>query len=54
MERRRLSLQMQVESLQAELAAVDREVATIARENEDREKRFELDRANLLRSRRAD
>ena len=54
MERRRLSLQVQVESLQAELAAVDREVATIARENEDREKRFELDRANLLRSRRAD
>jgi len=54
MERRRLSLQAQVASLQAELAAVDREAAAIARENKDRQKRSQLDRANLARSRRAD
>jgi circadian clock protein KaiC len=54
MERRRLSLQAQVASLQAELAVVDREVATIAHENQARQKRSELDRANLARSRRAD
>jgi len=53
-ERRRLSLQAQVASLQAELAVVDREAAAIARENQDREKRSELGRANLARSRRAD
>jgi circadian clock protein KaiC len=54
MERRRLSLQAQVASLQAELAVVDREVAAIAHENQARQKRSELDRANLARSRRAD
>ena len=51
--RKRLALEAQVSSLQAELVAVDREAEIIVRENKEREQRASADRADLAKSRGA-
>jgi circadian clock protein KaiC len=51
--RKRLALEAQVSSLQAELVAVDREAELIVRENKEREQQASADRADLARSRGA-
>ena len=51
--RKRLALEAQVSSLQAELVAVDREAEIIVRENKGREQQASADRADLAKSRGA-
>jgi circadian clock protein KaiC len=51
--RKRLALEAQVSSLQAELVAVDREAEIILRENKEREQQAGADRADLAKSRGA-
>jgi circadian clock protein KaiC len=51
--RKRLALQAQVSSLQAELVAVDREAEIIGRKNKEREQQAAADRADLAKSRGA-